>query len=216
MGFFQIFRVALALSIAGKATPRAAPRAPSLFCDPDTDVCYSGSTVGIAEIAYRVALPLVDTAPFDMLIQIVAPKSAGWAGIAWGGHMINNTVTLGWANGNSSVVSSRWASAHTVPDVYDSAEYTLLKGSTANDTHWTMNALCKGCSIWTHDGGATTTLDPGATEANFAWASSPSPPLDPSDNYTVFGIHTEHGTFTIDLAAARTDKFDSYVQTLSN
>ena len=105
MGFVQISSVALALVVAAKA----AYGAPSLFCDPATDVCYSGSTVGIAEIAYRVALPVVDTAPFDMLIQIVAPKSAGWAGIAWGGHMINNTVTLGWANGNSSVVSSRWA-----------------------------------------------------------------------------------------------------------
>ncbi|KAI0009138.1 hypothetical protein F4779DRAFT_404779 [Xylariaceae sp. FL0662B] len=208
MGFIPF--IAAALALATPVTPSAR------YCDPASEVCYSSSTVGVAAISFRVALPIVDVAPFDLLLQIVAPKTAGWAGIAWGGHMINNTIGIGWANGTSSVVSSRWASAHSVPDAYDGAAYTLLEGSISNDTHWTVNALCKGCSVWSHDGGSTTSLDPGSLEANFAWAASPTPPFDPADNSSVFGIHTEHGTFTLDLAAAKSDQFDAYVQTLSN
>ncbi|KAH9908443.1 hypothetical protein F4778DRAFT_717256 [Xylariomycetidae sp. FL2044] len=211
MGIVRALTTALALASASCA----APASPSVqFCDPVTTVCYSSSTVGVGAISYRVAIPVVDVAPFDMLVQIVAPKTAGWAGIAWGGRMINNTITIGWANGNSSTVSSRWASAHVLPDIYEGAEYTLLEGSGTNDTHWTVNALCKGCSVWTHDGGATTSLDPSSTEANFAWATAPTPPYDPADNTTIFGLHTEHGTFTIDLAAAKTDQFDAYLQAL--
>ncbi|KAI1075112.1 hypothetical protein F5B20DRAFT_585687 [Whalleya microplaca] len=208
MGIIPI--IAAALTLATTVTPS------DRYCDPTSEVCYSSSTVGVAAISYRVAIPVVDAAPFDLLLQIVAPKTAGWAGIAWGGHMINNTISIGWANGNGSVISSRWASAHTVPDSYDVPEYTLLGGSISNDTHWTVNALCKGCSIWSHDGGSKTNLDPGASEANFAWAASPTPPLDPADNSSVFGIHTEHGTFTLDFAAAKSDQFDAYVEALSD
>ncbi|KAI1341798.1 hypothetical protein F5Y15DRAFT_348018 [Xylariaceae sp. FL0016] len=199
--------------IAGESVVPATPSAQ--FCDPATAVCYSSSTVGVASISFRVAIPVVSAAPFDALIQIVAPKTAGWAGLAWGGHMINNTMTIGWANGTNAVVSSRWATAHELPDAYDGAAYQLMKGSGANDTHWTVTALCKGCSTWTHDGGSKTSLDPGATQANFAWAAAAKPPIDPADNFTAFGIHSEHGTFTIDLAAAKTDKFDDYLKALA-
>ena len=78
------------------------------YCDAATSVCYY--EVAASNATYRVAIPNVGAAPFDILLQIVAPKSVGWAGIAWGGHMAQNPLTLGWANGNATtVVSSRWA-----------------------------------------------------------------------------------------------------------
>ncbi|KAI0389373.1 iron reductase domain protein [Xylariaceae sp. FL0594] len=193
-----------------------APATPSAkYCDPDSAVCFSSSTVGIAAISYRLAIPNVTASPFDILLQIVAPKTAQWAGIAFGGHMINNTIAIAWANGNTSVVSSRWATVHEIPEAYDGAEYTVLKGSVTNDTHWTLTALCKGCSSWVHDGGSTTALDPNSPSINLAWAASPYPVGDPADNYTMLGIHSEHGTFSLDLAAAKSDNFDGYLKALS-
>lgn len=106
MGLLQIAAAFLALT----GTAFAAPATPSAqYCDPDSTVCYSSSTVGIAAISYRLAIPNVTASPFDILLQIVAPKTAQWAGIAFGGHMINNTIAIAWANGNTSVISSRWA-----------------------------------------------------------------------------------------------------------
>ncbi|KAJ8131523.1 hypothetical protein O1611_g2106 [Lasiodiplodia mahajangana] len=54
------------------------------YCDSVTSVCYSETKAG--DLYVRVALPAVEKDPFDMLVQIVAPKTAaGWAAIAWGG-----------------------------------------------------------------------------------------------------------------------------------
>ncbi|KAI0406938.1 iron reductase domain protein [Xylaria palmicola] len=211
MGILQTAVAVMALAGATFSAP-ATPSA--LYCDPGSEVCYSSSTVGIAAISYRLAIPNVTATPFDLLLQIVAPRTAQWAGIAFGGHMINNTIAMAWANGNTSVISSRWATVHEIPEAYEGAEYTVLKGSVANDTHWTVTALCKGCSSWVHDGGSKTVLDPTSSSINLAWAASPYPVGDPADNYTMMSIHSEHGTFNLDLAAARTDKFDSYVSSL--
>jgi hypothetical protein len=105
MGLLQIATAITALAGAALSAP-ATPSAK--FCDLDS-VCYSSSTVGIAAISYRLAIPNVTASPFDLLLQIVAPRTAQWAGIAFGGHMINNTLAIAWANGNTSVISSRWA-----------------------------------------------------------------------------------------------------------
>ncbi|KAI0161325.1 iron reductase domain protein [Xylariaceae sp. FL1272] len=215
MGLLQIVAVISALAGVTLSSPTNVATPSAQYCDPDTTVCYSSSTVGVASISYRLAIPNVTASPFDLILQIVAPKAAQWAGIAFGGHMINNTIAMAWANGNTSVVSSRWAAAHEIPEAYEGAEYTLLEGSVTNDTHWTMTALCKGCSTWIHDGGSVTSMDPNSPSINLAWAASPYPVGDPADNYTMMSIHSEHGTFSLDLAAAKTDDFDSFVQSLT-
>jgi hypothetical protein len=43
---------------------------------------------------------------FDTVIQILAPKSVGWFGWAWGGHMTYNPLAIAWLNGTSNVVLS--------------------------------------------------------------------------------------------------------------
>lgn len=62
-------------------------------------------------VVFRVATPAdaVQGQPFDIVLQIISPTSGGWAAIAWGGTMPKNPITVGWANGNTPVVSSRWA-----------------------------------------------------------------------------------------------------------
>lgn len=100
------------------------------------------------------------------------------------------------------------------PDFYDPAAHTILKGSSANDTHWTLTTLCQGCSTWVHNGGAKEVLDPGATAASFAFAASAVPPIDPTDPTSPIGIHSEHGIFTVDLAAAKSEQFSTWVEQL--
>lgn len=79
------------------------------YCDEASGVCYSEITVGVAPITWRIAIPAVEQGPFDVLLQIVAPKSVGWAGIAWGGGMLYNPISLGWANGTTTVPGARFA-----------------------------------------------------------------------------------------------------------
>lgn len=55
------------------------------YCDASTSICYS-EFISPEKIAYRFAIPDNATAGnFDVLLQIVAPKAVGWAGLAWGG-----------------------------------------------------------------------------------------------------------------------------------
>jgi len=80
------------------------------YCDStQRNVCYSESTATTSGTVFRVAIPEVAKAPFDTLVQVVAPVNVGWAGIAWGGSMSQNPLTVVWMNGNQGVVSSRWA-----------------------------------------------------------------------------------------------------------
>lgn len=75
-------------------------------------------------------------------------------------------LTLGWVNkaGSTVIYSSRMAlyvplgmfvsailtliSGLSLPQAYPNAEYTYLKGTGYNDTHWTLNVRCRGCSQW--------------------------------------------------------------------
>ncbi|KAI1359264.1 iron reductase domain protein [Xylaria arbuscula] len=184
------------------------------YCDPVTSVCYSETKAG--DIYVRLAIPMVEQDPFDILLQLVAPKSAaGWAAVAWGNKMTKNPITLAWANGNSTMVSSRWADTRTPPVPYPAATYKVLKGSTSNATHWTLTAVCSGCAAWTADN-AKSALNPNDKAAKFAYALSPTPPPQPANNASSISKHTVHASFTLDLAAAKTDKFEEYVSALGS
>lgn len=85
----------------------AAPAAK--VCDAGTSLCYNEYT-SAGGVSYRIAIPSTATAaPFDIAIQIVAPKAAAWAAISWGGGMLNAPITMGWPNGNNVTLSSRLA-----------------------------------------------------------------------------------------------------------
>lgn len=113
MGLFKATTALLAAigSAAAAPTPEAQEvSATSKYCDAASTICYSEFT-STNNIAYRIAIPDTATAsaPFDVLLQIVAPKATGWAAIAWGGQMAYNPLTVAWPNGASVVVSSRRA-----------------------------------------------------------------------------------------------------------
>jgi hypothetical protein len=67
-------------------------------------------TLDDRRIKYRIGIPLEATAvkPYDVVIQMAAPIDVGWAAIAWGGGMVDNPLTVAWANCSNVVLSSRW------------------------------------------------------------------------------------------------------------
>ncbi|KAK3314563.1 hypothetical protein B0H66DRAFT_627164 [Apodospora peruviana] len=207
MGLLQLTAALLALGNTVVGSPvQEARSVAAKVCDAATTVCYSEYT-SPGGVSYRIAIPDTATAGnFDVLLQIVAPKAVGWAGIAWGGVMVNNPLTVAWANGASAMVSSRLAASRTYPTAYTGATYTILPGSTANTTHWVLNALAKGVSSW-----GTTKLDPASTAVSFAYAQSASAPTDPANNSSRFGIHNSRGKWSHDLSSAKVADFATLV-----
>ncbi|KAI0401084.1 hypothetical protein F4802DRAFT_442312 [Xylaria palmicola] len=181
------------------------------FVDVETGITFQSAT-NAEGIVYRLALPADASAakPYDVILQIVAPIELGWAAWAWGGAMTYNPLTVVWANGKSAGFSSRQALGYYTPVAYEDAKYTVLKGSGVNATHFKFTALCTGCASWADFDGNVNTLD-GASQVNFAYAYSSTPVETPSSSDTGFSIHDSVGHWTHDLAAARSDKFSSWV-----
>ncbi|KAL1890227.1 hypothetical protein Sste5346_008381 [Sporothrix stenoceras] len=206
----QLTALALAASaLAAPATTEVLPRSSQAkVCDDASKICYS-EFVSSNSVSFRIAIPDTATAAasYDVALSIIAPKAIGWAGVAWGGAMANNPLTLGWANGAGAVVSSRRTTGHTMPTAYDGASYTVLPSSKTNATHWQLDVICTGCSSWA----GAKTLDPAGT-ASLAWATSATAPADPSNNASRFGIHSAKGKWTQDFGAAKLTGFASLVQ----
>ncbi len=93
-------------AFAGTAYSQVASTA---SCDTTAGICFSTYTVPANGISVGIALPETVTDPYDAIISISAPVNTTWAGFAWGGTMTYNPLTVGWANGKTSVVSSRMA-----------------------------------------------------------------------------------------------------------
>jgi hypothetical protein len=87
----------------------------SVYKDPETGFTFSQyqATYSLSGkyITFRIAVPsdAQQNAQYDVVVQIVAPAEVGWLGLAWGGQMTYNPLTVSWANGNTPVVSSRYA-----------------------------------------------------------------------------------------------------------
>lgn len=115
MGLLHLAAAVLTLGNVGLTTPvpQGGDGSAAKYCDAATTICYS-EWLSPEGIAFRIAIPDTATAGnFDVLLQIAAPKTVGWAGVAWGGVMVNNPLTVGWANGDTAVVSSRSARSVT-------------------------------------------------------------------------------------------------------
>lgn len=84
-----------------------------------TGITFSAYTSGYTGIAFGVALPMNVSDPYDAIISITASVSnTAWAGFAWGGAMVWNPLTVAWANGKTTVASSRFA-------LYETPQHSL-------------------------------------------------------------------------------------------
>lgn len=87
----------------------------SVHKDAETGFTFSQANVAYsltAGIIFRIALPTntSTTSGYDVVIQVISPSALGWVGLAWGGEMVSNPLTVAWPNGNRGViVSSRRA-----------------------------------------------------------------------------------------------------------
>lgn len=225
MGNFNVANLA-ALALASQATlasaaaihdPRQAAAAPKTarYCDTSlgTSVCYSEFTAATSGTVFRFAIPEVQKAPFDTLVQVVAPVAVGWAGLAFGGSMVQNPLALLWVNGDKGVASSRWAAGHTPPTAYAGASYSVLN-TVKNATHWTVDAVCHGCSTW---GTNNTSLNPNGVN-NIGYATSKTAPTTPSSNLSTIAVHSEKGVVPHDLSVGKVDSntFQRYLLYLSS
>ena len=77
--------------------------------DPETGISYSSYTDATTGMTFGVALPKNVTDPYDAILRISAPIANQWVGFAWGGDMVWNPLSVAWPNGNSSVISARFA-----------------------------------------------------------------------------------------------------------
>lgn len=98
-----------------------------------------------------------------------------------------------------------------MPLGYDGAEHFSLKGTASNSTHWTINALCKGCTGWQSNEDERYALNASGT-TQFAWAYGNTEVATPASNDSSFNVHAAVGHWTHDLNAARIDNFDSLVK----
>lgn len=94
-------------------------------------------------------------------------------------------------------------SSHTAPTVYADATYSILSDTGVNGTHYTLSAICSGCSSWVRNTG-TKTLDPNsgfrAAWAQNTQAGSVAQPTDPASS---FNYHQYHGYFDADFGSAK-------------
>jgi len=100
-----------------------------------------------------------------------------------------------------------------MPKAYDGAEFTVLKGSTTNATHWTLVTRCKGCTIFTDVEDQHVDYQ-SMNETMFAYAYAEGPVFEPANNNTAFGVHDSFGKWTQNLTEAKNPKFNSWVASL--
>ncbi|KAK7993082.1 hypothetical protein PG991_016261 [Apiospora marii] len=181
------------------------------YTDAETGITFQQypSTDGVQ---FRVALPALTAPgqPYDILLQVEAPKSLGWVGWSWAGQMTYSPLTILWANGDEVVHSSRMAFGYQPPTPYADATYQVLKGTGVRGDTMKFTAVCKGCSSWTDFTGEPFTVD-ASQEARFAYAFAEAPVASPADNTSSFSIHDGVGHWYHDLPAAQSASFDIWV-----
>ncbi|KAH4352460.1 hypothetical protein HBH98_021320 [Parastagonospora nodorum] len=183
------------------------------YVDQETGFTFSESKAAAtlsSNIIYRIATPanVPSGQPYDVVLQIVAPNSIGWAGLAWGGSMVRNPLTVSYPNGQKTTASSRWATGHSTPQSYTGATLTLLsKGNKSNSTHWQLTAKCTGCTSWTGTSGATR-IDP-KDQKRLGFACAAAKPSSPGSNTSTIPVHDVYNYFTHDFAAGANANFAS-------
>ncbi|PVI00610.1 Auxilliary activities family 12 protein [Periconia macrospinosa] len=181
------------------------------YCDGATGICYAGVTNN--NVLFGIAIPDVKTAPFDTVLQITSPSYNGWVGFSWGGTMPYVPLTVGWVNknANTTIYSSRMAFGLSLPQPYADAEYTYLKGTGFNSTHWVLTVRCRGCSQWENTEGVLTSLDLTKESLTFAHGLATKAPAQPANNRSTFNVHSSFGHWSVDLSHGKNANFDKLV-----
>jgi glucose/arabinose dehydrogenase len=98
-----------------------------------------------------------------------------------------------------------------LPQPFDGASYSYIKGTGYNDTHWTLNVRCKGCSQWHDVDGNLISIDPTAAAQKFAYGLASKAPAQPANNRSTFNVHSSFGNYKLDLTQGQNVDFDKLV-----
>ncbi|KAF1841806.1 iron reductase domain protein [Cucurbitaria berberidis CBS 394.84] len=200
----------LALGRPSTEPRNLAPRAVA-YVDQETGFTFSETKAAATlqvNIVYRIATPANVPAnqPYDVVIQVVAPASLGWVGLAWGGSMIKNPLTVAYPNGQKPTVSSRWATSHSTPAQYTGATYTpLSNGNKSNGTHWQYTVKCTGCTTYAGASGQVR-IDPTSSK-RLGYACSAGKVSNPSSNTASIPVHDVYNYITHDFSAGANSNF---------
>ncbi|OIW24980.1 CBD9-like protein [Coniochaeta ligniaria NRRL 30616] len=195
-------RLMPAMIWAAALTSIASGESSTVYRDAETGFTFSENSVSYVlgkSLTFRIALPNPTSAsePYNVVLQVVAPKDVGWAGLAWGGGMLNDPLTVVWANGNSVVLSSRYTSSRVVPQPYTGAAYQLFRtGTKQNGTHFQLTAKCTGCTTFNGRRLSTTGTN------KLAFAYSAGRPSDPGSNSSSFPFHDSFNYWSHDFSTA--------------
>ncbi|KAH8726946.1 hypothetical protein GQ44DRAFT_612935 [Phaeosphaeriaceae sp. PMI808] len=208
----------LASFVAGRPSPEPShleARAVT-FVDQETGFTFSESKAAAtlsSNIIYRIATPanVPSGQSYDIVLQVVAPNSLGWVGLAWGGSMIRNPLTVSYPNNQKPTVSSRWATGHSTPSSYSGATYTYLsKGNKSNGTHWQFTAKCTGCTSFTGSSGPVR-IDPKESK-RLGYACSAAKVSSPGSNTSGIPVHDVYNYFVHDFSAGANSNFAALLQ----
>ncbi|KAF2198785.1 CBD9-like protein [Delitschia confertaspora ATCC 74209] len=184
------------------------------FYEASTGITYASFTLP-NQVSYRIALPEQSNSS-DAILQVFAPKTFGWCGLAWGGHMRNNPLSVNWATsastGPKGITSSRMAFSYSsTPSPNPNATHTLLPlATTSNSTHWTVTSRCQGCTRYSSADGDMI-IDAGDSTL-FAYACSSTVPTTPNSNTSAFRIHQDTGIWTHDLKMAKSREYGVWLR----
>ncbi|EUC34966.1 iron reductase domain protein [Bipolaris zeicola 26-R-13] len=179
------------------------------YKDPETGFTFSETKAAAtltSNIIYRIAQPanISTSQPYDIVLQVIAPSSLGWVGLAWGGNMVRNPLTVSYPNGQKPTVSSRWATGHSTPQQYPSATYTPLStGNKSNSTHWQFTVKCTGCTSYNGSSGPVYVEPSGSRR--LAFACSQGKVSNPGSTSASIPVHDVYNYITHDFTAGRNE-----------
>ncbi|KAI5854273.1 hypothetical protein BZA05DRAFT_321355, partial [Tricharina praecox] len=180
------------------------------YTDWATGIAFQSYQSARDGFAFGIAVP---ESPTDEFIgQLVSPIT-GWAGVSFGGGMLDNLLLTAWSNNGEIVRAFRMAESYALPTAYTSTtpELTALTcGTSVNETHFTLTFTCKNCQTWTTSSNTTGGFDLTGETAVMGWAYGADAPTDPADPESDITQHTSFGQFGMLLSSARSADYDSW------
>ncbi|RXW12263.1 hypothetical protein EST38_g13592 [Candolleomyces aberdarensis] len=183
------------------------------WTDPLTNIPFWRYVDTSVDAGYGFIFPPLQPTSNEFIGIFTVPTGAGWAGVSLGGGMRSNLLIVGWLNGNTPVLSSRYVTAYAPPGAYSGPTLTVLGTSGLNGTHQRIVYRCQNCTTWT---GGTGSLNlNGNPTLGFAVHGSIKP-LDVANPSSELYRHTLAGQFVLNTANAHSSSYSSYLSQLQN
>jgi len=178
------------------------------WCDSASAICFQRYYDQDLGVSIAVAAPETDSGEFIM--EVTAPSTFGWTGVALGESMLQNLMLVVWPNGNEVMVSPRISSDYenSPPAYTGDVKITMLPDSTVNNTMVKASFRCSGCTSWT--GGS---LDMDSSSVTLGYAVSTVVKVNPANSIsgTLF-VHNQQNFCNVDLSASKTSAYSSFLK----